>query len=154
VAGTKHLQIRNALAALLEAQAGLADGGVKRGKRTRAMAEQFKRQVHVLLDAAPVDRAEFSGHPDDWMTRIRFECCARADDVAGLDGEENADDLAKAVYGVLGAAIAADPTLGGLVMDLIPLAMAWDTDEADSQLAIVQLAYDAKHRTPSTSIAA
>lgn len=151
MAGTLHMAIRNAAHAVLAAAApALADGGVHKGKRGRPVAEQFKRQVHVYLDASVPDRAQFSGQPDDWMTRLRIECCARTDAGAGFDGETNADELAKECYALL----TAEPSLGGLLMDLVPLGIAWDTEEADVQLAVTQLAFDAKHRTPSTSIAA
>lgn len=150
MAGTVHMQICRAVQALLAAAENLADGGVHKGRRKRAMAEQFKRQVHVFLDAAPVSRGEFKGYPNDWTTRVRIECCARSDSETGLDGEDNADDLAKECY----ALIAADPDLSGLAEDLGPVAMAWDTDESETQIGVVQLAYDVLHRTPSNSIAA
>ncbi len=150
MAGTVHLQIRNAIHALLTAAVGLTDGGVLKGKRKRPMAAQFYRQVHVFLDASPMERGEYGSSPDTWDTRIRIECCARADAVVGFDGEENADELAKEVY----ALVLADPGLGGLLSDLKCLAIAWDTEEADDQVAVAQLAFDAMHRTLGNSIAA
>ncbi|WP_372826533.1 phage tail terminator protein [Polaromonas sp.] len=149
MAGTRHRQIRNAAVAALSAiMPALADGGVIPGRRGRPVPEQFKRQVHVYLDASTIERAEFSGQPDDWMTRLRIECAARAN--AGQTGEDNADDLANEIY----AALMADPSLGGLAMDLVPLGINWDTEEADASLGVTQLAFDAKHRTPANSISA
>lgn len=148
--GTLHLVIRNAAHALLAAAPALADGGVIKGKRGRPMAAQFKRQIHVYLDTSIPERAQLTLQPDDWMTRLRIEASARADETTGLDGEENADELAKEAY----ARLAADPSFGGLLMDLVPLGLAWDTEEADTQIAVTQLVFDAKHRTPANSIAA
>lgn len=150
MAGTLHLAIRNAAHTILSAGVGLADGGVIKGKRGRAMPEQFKRQVHVYLDASIPERAQLTYQPDDWMTRLRIECSARADATAGVTGEENADDMAKQCYALLQA----NPTFDGLLMDLVPLGLAWDTEEADTQIAVTQLAFDAKHRTSSNDIAA
>jgi hypothetical protein len=149
MSGTLHLQVRDRAVALLAAAgAALADGGVIAGRRKRAMPEQFKRQVFVYLDYAKPTRADLSAMPDDWLTRLRIECAARP--AAPLTGEQNADDCAQACYALL----AADPSLGGLCMDLIPLGLAWDEDEAAEQLAVTQVLFDAKHRTPATSIAA
>lgn len=146
---SRHMTIRNAVQALLAAaDPALADGGVIKGKRGRPVAEQFERQVHVYLDVSTPERAEFSGQPDDWMTRVRIECAARPTD--DLTADENADTLATAVY----ALVAANAGLSGLTIDMVPVGMAWDTEEANTQLALVQLVFDAKHRTPATSIAA
>lgn len=147
--GTLHLQVRGAAVAVLQAAApALADGGVVAGRRKRPMAEQFKRQVHVYLDFSKPERAELSYLPDDWMTRIRIECAARADGTTSA--EVAADDLAQRCYALL----AGEPSLGGLCIDLIPLGLAWDEDEGETQLATTQVLFDAKHRTPAVSIAA
>lgn len=149
MSGTLHLQVRDAAkAAIVAAGAALADGGVIAGRRKRAMPEQFARQVFVYLDFAKPERAELSGVPDDWLTRLRIECAARP--AGALTAEQNADDCAQACYALL----VADPSLGGLCMDLIPLGLAWDDEEAAEQLAVTQVLFDAKHRTPATSIAA
>lgn len=151
MSGTVHLQTyRNAVRAVLEAGlAAVADGGVIAGRRTRPMAEQHSRQVHVYADFSKPVRAEISGQPDDWMTRLRLECAARA--VAGLSGEDAADDLAAQAY----ALVMSDPTLGGLqVIDLIPVGLTWDSEESDLTMGVCQVLFDVKHRTPYDSISA
>lgn len=152
MAGTLHMQICKAAAQLLTAAlANVCNGGVHKGKRGRAMAEQFSRQVHVYLDVASPERAQLTLQPNDWLTRIRIECSARTGDGFN-DADDNADDLARLAY----SAIAAVPNLNlpDSVSDLIPMGLKWDTEEGDTQLAVVQVVFDARHRTESDSIAA
>jgi hypothetical protein len=148
VIGSKHAEIRNAAkAALHNALRAEVDGGVYTGKR-RVFAEQFRRQVRVFLDYTRPERADLGGVPDDWMTRLRIECFGRDD---GTDaGADVADDLAARCYAIL----AADADLLALVMDLVPLGLAWDDDEAEEGVGVTQVLFDAKHRTPAVSISA
>lgn len=118
------------------------------GRRNRAMPEQTDRQVFVYLDFSQVQRAQIKGVPDDWMTRLRVECAAREKD--GVSGQKRADALAADCYQVL----ASNPSLDDLAMDLVPQGMTWDTDEADTSLGVVQVLFDIKHRTQSTSVSA
>lgn len=148
MSGTRHKQVRAAVAAVLAAGAGLPAGDVIEGRRTRPMPEQTQRQIHVYLDFAKPTRGQAGGIPDDWKTRIRIECSARAS--AAMTGEDRADELAATCYGL----VAAEPSLGGLCMDMEPLGLAWDTEEAELTMGVTQVLFDAMHRTPSTSIAA
>ncbi|HYE39851.1 MAG TPA: hypothetical protein VEB23_07960, partial [Ramlibacter sp.] len=68
----------------------------------------------------------------------------------GLTGEQVADDLATRAYALL----AADPSLGGLCMDLMPVGLAWDAEEAEQTVGVTQVLFDAKHRTAAVSISA
>lgn len=161
MSGTTHLEIREHIAGLIEAAlgtapggSGLLDGGLIRGRRNQVMPEQFKRQAFIYLDYSRPQRAQYKGQPDDWTTRLRIECAARPDDAVPLTGEEAADDLAMQVYGVVMAAVEADPTLGDRAMDVKPMGLAWDTDEANVQLAVTQAVFDVQHRTGAASIAA
>ena len=147
---TKHLQTCAALATLLgAADPALADGGVHAGRRTRPVAEQHRRQVNVYLDYAKPTRGDTSYSPIDWGTRIRVECAARAGD--GLTGEEAADALAARVF-ALADANALNELLAGDLMDFEPVGLAWDTEEADAQMGVVSVLFDAKFRTASNSL--
>lgn len=147
MSGSLQMQVCEAARAAIAAAVAV-DGGVHRGRRGRAMPEQFQRQVNVYLDFAKVERGQLAGSPDDWFTRLRIECAAR--EGAGTTGEDESDALAAACY----AAIAGEPSLGGLCSDMVPIGMAWDTEEGDVSIGVCQLIFDARHRTQSTSITA
>jgi hypothetical protein len=150
MSGSLHFQALDAAIALLKAAApALADGGVVDGPRQeRPVPEQFAAQVFVSLDFSKPERAELQGQPDDWMTRLRVECAARA--TAALRAARAADALAVRCYVLL----AGDPSLGGLAIDLVPVGLAWDAAGADVPLGVAQVLFDIKHRTPAISIAA
>lgn len=144
MANSKHMQVRNAMLAVLS---GLADGNVKRG-RAWAMAEQVGEMVKVYLDTSVWEREQMQGQPVDWATRVRCEFLARGTNAA--NGEDLADAMATAAYGLL----MAEPSLGGLCMDLKTIGMSWSTDEADTSIGVVQIVWQADHRTVFNSIAA
>lgn len=148
MSGTRHLEVRDAVHQVLAGGLGLPAEDVIAGRRTRPVPEQTLQQVFVYLDFAKPERADLSGMPDDWMTRIRIECAAREGE--GLTGEQRADDLASRCY----ALVAADLSLGGRLIDMVPLGLAWDSDEADVSMGVTQVLFDAKHRTPSADISA
>lgn len=144
MATSKHLAVRDAILALF---AGLAGGNVQRG-RGWPMAAQDDQLIKVYLDTSTVQRIQMQGQPDDWATRVRCECQARG--TSTVNGEDRADALATAAY----ALVLVDPFLGGLCIDCVPVGMAWAIEEADTSIGVVQLVFEASHRTPFNSIAA
>jgi hypothetical protein len=133
MAGTLHMEICGTAAIVADAITGgafVCDGGAHKGRRNRAMPEQFKRQVHVYLDVAPIDRAQLLGparrlddaHPHRVLRARRQRHAARwrrqrrrpgRSRVGGLMAVPNLD-------------------LPDSVMDFAPVAIKWDTEEADT----------------------
>jgi hypothetical protein len=146
MSNSKHLAVRTAIAALFSAGVPVA-AKITVGRRN-PMAAQDDEQLFVYLDTAVPTRAEISGLPDDWSTRVRVEICARGLD--GVPAETRADALLVDAHG----RVMVDPSLGDLCMDCYPVGIAWGGDEADTTLAVVQIVFEAKHRVSATSIAA
>lgn len=155
MAGTAHMALCQAAAAALGTGLGAGvDGGVHAGPRKRPMADQFTRQVHVYLDFSRFERGDTSHAPNDNKTRLRIECCARTDTVADKAGHLVADALAADCYALIAGNPMALAVSGIDLMDVEPVGLAWDGDEADSAIGITQLLFDLKHRTASNTIAA
>jgi hypothetical protein len=146
MSNSKHLAVRNAIAALLAAAPAIA-AKITPGRRY-PMADQDSEQVFVYLDTSVPTRADIGGMPDDWSTRVRVEIAARGQ--AGTPAEDRGDALLTAAHG----RVMADPSLGDLCLDCYPVGIAWGGDEADTTLAVVQIVFEAKHRVSATSIAA
>lgn len=139
---SKHQEIRDAVLAKL---APISGGNVKPG-RSIPMPEQDAQLVKVYLDQSSKTRLTLKGQPEDWATRVRIEFIARGTDL--VTGEDQADALLVAGY----ALVMADPSLGGLTMDLEAVAIAWATDEAQESIGVAQLLLEAQHRTPANTI--
>lgn len=145
MSGSKHIAVRDAVAAALLASPALAGGRVVTNRR-RPMAQASASQIFVYLEDSEASR-EVLGQID-WQTRIRVKCLAR--DVAGTSADDAADALAVGVH----ARLMADPTLAGAAIDIDPKAMAWTEDEADTSLSACQQIFAVLHTTPDASIAA
>jgi hypothetical protein len=142
---SKHQQVRDAILARF---AGMVPAGQIKPGRAWPVPAQAAKFIKVYLDTSQAERAQFSGQPDDWNTRIRCEFHARGDDAD--TAEDVADALLVEAYGL----VLSEPSLGDLCMDCKPVGIAWSTDEADTTLAVVQLVFEAQHRTVFNSIAA
>lgn len=142
-----HSTIVNAMVALLRAAPALADGGVHRS-RGRAAGEGISAMVVVRKEASQPQQGPILSHPIDWLTSVAVECYARGS--ASQAPDEAADELLLAVNDL----IVADPTLGGLALDVQEPRLTWDTDEQDKQLGCSTAIYTVLHRTRARTLAA
>lgn len=125
----------------LLAEPALADGGVHR-MRARKVPEGVKRMIVVRKERADAQEAEILGGPLDWGTQIAVECYGRADD--GLRADQVADALFQAAH----ARLQADPSLGGLALDLGAPRLVWDAEDEGANPAAATVAiYPVQHRT-------
>lgn len=147
MSNSKHIQIRDAMVAVLLADPPLAGGNVSANRRI-PMARQDNAKVFVYLESAVGDRGAIRGAPIDWNTLVRTECVAR--DVPGTTADDAADALAVQVFDRLSA----DIGLGGLLQDLYATGMEWGEEEADTTVATCQLQWAAQHRTQFNTIGA
>lgn len=142
---SKHQEIRDAMLARF---AGMVPVDQIKPGRAWPVPDGIDKFIKGYLDTAQPERAEFSGQQDDWATRIRWEFHARGNDTD--TAEDIADSMGVEAYGL----VLSEPSLGGLCIDCAPVGIAWSTDEADTSLAVVQIVFEAKHRTVFNSIAA
>lgn len=143
MATSKHLAIRDAVAALL---APLAVGRVHEN-RDYPLGEGVASQIHVYrLRSEPLRTNLSQIAPVDWTTDIRVLIKARTQD--GMPAEETADELSCAVF----AAVMGAQTLGGLADQIEPGPLGWEQEEGDHQVAAVTWDFSVLHRTQSNVI--
>ncbi len=81
-----------------------------------------------------------AGAPIDWQTRITVECYARS---TTETGDVAVDPLLEKVY----ERLAANPTLGGMVDDLVIAGIEAENTAEGKKTGWVRLTYIAEHRT-------
>ena len=136
---TAHMAVRDAFAAAL-----LADPPVSprvEEQRELSLPQGVASQVSVFRDASDPSEGFIRGAPVDWSTQLRVECKART--TAGATAERAADALCVAVY----QRVMADPSLGGVALDLNPGPMRWEQDDLDTAVAVATQIFYARHRT-------
>jgi hypothetical protein len=115
--------------------------------RLRPLTEGMTDAVVVRIQgAANIERFAIRNAPVDWDTNIAIECYARH--TSTTSGDAAVDALLSSVY----ARLAQDPTLGGLVMDLMPAELEYDLAAAAENLCCVTLTLKVMHRTNNLTL--
>lgn len=115
--------------------------------RLDAVPEQQETAVVIRLESAQAERFAILNGPTDWDTTIAIECYARS---AGAS--QSADAAVDSLLASVWARLAADTSLGNLVMDLNPVSLEYDFDGKADDMACVTLALLVKHRTNNPSL--
>lgn len=113
--------------------------------RMRPMAEQHTNAVVVRCEGGEAQRFAIAGAPIDWQSTWRVECYARA---SASTPDAAVDSLMAAAY----ARLAADPTLGGNVIDMNIQRVDFDYAEEAQDLACATLTYLVQHRTGAAAL--
>lgn len=140
---TAFAQIVSAVIDTLKAAPGVCD----RIDRARAtpVPDQVAQAISVQWEQALPDMATIAGGPLDWKTRITIDCLARS---VRESGDLAVDDLVGAVAGRL----AQDPTLGGVVDDLVIAGLEAENTVEGNRTGWVRLTYIAEHRTENGTL--
>jgi len=107
--------------------------------------EQTPRAINVQFERAIADRAGIAGAPVDWNSTISVECFARG---LAETGDVAVDPLLEAVY----ERLAQDPTLGGLIGDLVAVGIEADNTTQGTKTGWVRITYVADHRTNNSNL--
>ena len=143
---SKHLGIRDAVAALYAASTALAGGRIYEN-RDYPLQQGVASHIQVYrLQSTPERSLIGPTAPIDWTTDIRTVIKARKD--GSSSAEAIADDIACACY----ARVMADQTLGGLCQLLDPSQFVWTQDEADSNVVMAVWDIRVVHRTDNNLI--
>lgn len=138
--GTKHLAVRDALAAAYQAAPALSTRILE--NRQLTLPEGVPSQIQVYrVDSNPDLQLIHSTAPIDWATTLRTVIKARKS--GGSSAEAVGDDLMAQCF----ARVMADQSLGGTVEELTTGAFTWDQDEADTTVAVVTWDVTVIHRT-------
>lgn len=135
---TAFSKLVSAAIAALSAQPRICKGIYR--ARPIAINEQDDEAISVQWDRALPERATIAGAPIDWNTQFSVECFARSTRYAG---DLAVDPLLERVY----ERLADDPTLGGMVDDLIVVAIEAENAADGKKTGWVKLTYIAVHRT-------
>lgn len=108
--------------------------------RLKPVAAQHNDAVVIRIQGGSAERFAILGGPTDWDTTIDIECYARS---ATLSPDEAVD----ALLGKVWARLAADTTLGGLVMLLHQSDLSYDFSGAADDMACATLTLKVMHRT-------
>lgn len=113
--------------------------------RARAMAipDQDDEAISVQWDQGLPRAGTIAGAPIDWQTRISVDCYARS---TRESGDVAVDPLLEKVY----ERLAADPTLGGMVDDLVIAGIEAENTAEGKKTGWVRLTYLAEHRTENS----
>lgn len=113
--------------------------------RLKPIAAQHTDAVVVRIESSTPERFAILNAPTDWDTVIAIECYARS---ATLSADAAVDALLARVW----AKLAADTTLGGLVMDLNPVSLEYDFAGEADQIACATLGLRVVHRTNNLTL--
>lgn len=142
-----HNAVVQAVISTLLATPALASGNIYRGRR-RAISKNVELGIAVRFGASDPSRGAIKGAPIDWTTTVLVECYART------TGTESADEAALALHADAYARLNTDPSLGGVVDDLLPPSLDVSEEDRDEQLGCVIAGYQLRHRTAENTLQA
>lgn len=117
---------------------------VLRGRR-RPIPESWTDAVNVYFDSAQPEPRAIFGAPVDWTAMVCVDGYAKTTD-ANLSGDEAVDMLLKSVY----ERLAADPTLGGKVIDIGDPIVEIEADDSAERTGWMRLKYPVQLRTANS----
>ncbi|WP_027864263.1 hypothetical protein [Massilia alkalitolerans] len=115
--------------------------------RAHVVPEQEDESISVQWEQALPQQGTITGAPIDWSTRLTVDCYARSGAV-GVTGDVVVDPLLERVY----ERLAADPTLGGMLDDLVIAGIEAENTSEGKKTGWVRLTYVAQHRTENALI--
>ncbi len=113
--------------------------------RLKPIAAQHADAVVIRIESSVPERVAILNAPTDWDTVISIECYARS---ATLSADEAVDALLANVW----AKLAANPSLSGLVMDMLPTNLEYDFAGEADQMACAILTLKVLHRTNNLTL--
>jgi hypothetical protein len=113
--------------------------------RDRQMAEEYATAINVQFDGGVPNPGAMKGAPVDWGSRFTVECYART---STTSGDLAVDPLLEAVY----EKIAADSTLGGLVMDIGSPLIEAEYGSEGQKTGWIRMTYPVLHRTANLTL--
>ncbi len=135
--------ITAAVVAALEADPPVSENIFR--ARDRSIVEEVENAVNVEFAGAIPEAGAIAGAPVDWRTRIVIECYARTS-ISSPDVV--VDPLLENVF----ARMAADTTLGGLVVDVGYPTVEAENDAQAQKTGWIRLVFTILHRTNNLTL--
>ncbi len=137
---TVFSRIVSAVIAALAAQPPVCNAKAIYRARAAAIPDQTDEAISVQWEQGLPRPGTIGGAPIDWQTRLTVECYARS---VQETGDVAVDPLLQKVY----ERLAADPTLGGMIDDLVIAGIEAENTVEGKKTGWVRLTYIAEHRT-------
>lgn len=116
--------------------------------RRRPLSRDGDKAVFIALDGSQAGRVVNGAM--DWSTRIVVECIARA--AAPQSPESAVDELLHVVHAQV---LAVNQAIYPSLIDIAPSPeLDWDSEDLDTNIARVRIAFTANHRTQEQSLTA
>jgi hypothetical protein len=142
---TAHRALQQALVDLLKVAPAVAGGRIFKD-RDRSIGVDMPNAVVVRLRRSGSALSSVIGGPTGWTTLVSFECYGRA-----ASEETGADQVVEDLF----ARLAVDPTLGGQVLECVPLpgdTLNWDSEELDDKLECTTAIFQIQHQTTGRTL--
>lgn len=147
MANSAHIAIRNAIASLFVAEE--VAGGRIHKNRDLSLTNGLDSQLHVnFASSDPDGEVIYTNHPRDWATLIEVTVLTRK--AEGIEAADRADAIWTECYGL----VMADPSLGGLVEDLVCGGVTVTDDEGDTSVCVLRWQINVMHRTANNTVSA
>lgn len=137
---TAFAKVVSAVIARLSAQPAVCKAIYR--ARAHAIPDQDDEAISVQWERSLPAPGTINGAPIDWSTTVTVDCFARTASANG-SGDVAVDPLLERVFERLGA----DPTLGGLIDDLVIAGVEAENTAEAKKTGWVRLTYVADHRT-------
>lgn len=141
-----HDQVVDAILQALRRSPPVTVGLIDEDIDTAAIPVECDEAISVSLTASDPDRTVLRGHPVYWSTNVVLECFARK------DGRLQAGRASRQLHQRAYARLMADPSLGGVLVDLLEPSLATDPEQADTRLGVTTATYTAVHRTAARTL--
>lgn len=145
-----HDAIVDAVLAALRQQPPVTTGLIEEDLDANELGEEVRECISVSLDASNPNRTALRGHPVQWDTDVMLECYARVD--GRDDGAPAGGRASRALHLRAYARLMADPSLGGVAIDLQEPQLRFDRDLLDTRLGCCVATYRVVHRTAAGSM--
>jgi hypothetical protein len=142
---TAFSKIVSAVMEVLAVEPAVCDSNAIYRARAAAIPDQDKEAVSVQWERGLPKPGTIFRAPIDWDIQITVDCFARSTQETG---DVAVDALLKKVY----ARLAEDPTLGGLLDDLVIAGVEAENTNEGKKTGWVRLTYIAQHRTQNLNL--
>lgn len=141
-----HDHIVDAILAALRQSPAVTTGLIDEDIDIAAIPEGCDEAVSVSLTASDPGRSVLRDHPVQWTSTVLLECFARK------DGRTLAGRASRALHQRAYERLMQDPSLGGVLIDLLEPGLVTDPEQADTRLGVTTATYTAVHRTAARSL--
>ncbi len=142
-----HDAVVDAVLRALRQSPAVTQGLIDEDVDAASIGEGVDECISVGIDSSTPGRSSIRGMPIQWSTDVVLECYARVDGRTTLAGRAS-----RALHQRAYARLMADPSLGGVAIDMLEPQLRADRDQQDTRLGCLVATYTVVHRTAAGSM--